>query len=163
MLIVVCGLPGTGKSTIARYLSKKLDAIILSTDRIRKLIIRKPVYSEKEKEFVYEVMFLIADFLLKNNFKCILDGVFHKRKLRERAESLAYKYGKKFILIECTAEESVIKQRLSKARKFSEADFEVYKKLKEIFEPIQQEHIKVNTSRALDEIIEEIINQLKKS
>ncbi|HDH91341.1 MAG TPA: hypothetical protein ENF38_00140, partial [Candidatus Aenigmarchaeota archaeon] len=35
MLIVVCGLPGTGKSTIARYLSKKLDAIILSTDRIR--------------------------------------------------------------------------------------------------------------------------------
>jgi len=36
MLIVICGLPGTGKSTLARYLSSELGGEVLRTDIIRR-------------------------------------------------------------------------------------------------------------------------------
>ena len=36
MIIVITGLPGTGKTTIAKALAKEIDAIVFSTDKIRK-------------------------------------------------------------------------------------------------------------------------------
>ena len=36
MLIIVCGLPGTGKSTVAKHLSSDLGGEILRTDIIRR-------------------------------------------------------------------------------------------------------------------------------
>jgi len=47
MLIVVTGLPGTGKTTIAESLAKEVDAVVFSTDKIRKMIFEKPVYDRR--------------------------------------------------------------------------------------------------------------------
>lgn len=45
------------------------------------------------------------------------------------------------LYIEITAKEEIIRERLSKPREFSEADFEVYLKLKTIAEPLKQDHL----------------------
>jgi len=36
MLVIVCGLPGVGKTTFAKKLAPMLNAIVLSTDKIRR-------------------------------------------------------------------------------------------------------------------------------
>jgi len=46
MLIVVCGLPGTGKSTLARHLSSDLGGEVLRTDLIRREIFRNASLEE---------------------------------------------------------------------------------------------------------------------
>ena len=57
MLIIICGLPGTGKTFIAKKLAPKINAEHLSTDRIRKELFPEPTYSEDEKNKVYVEMF----------------------------------------------------------------------------------------------------------
>jgi len=36
MLIIVCGLPGTGKTSLARKIAEKIYAVLLRTDVVRK-------------------------------------------------------------------------------------------------------------------------------
>jgi len=46
MLIIVCGLPGTGKSTLARHLSSELGGEILRTDLIRRELFKNAALEE---------------------------------------------------------------------------------------------------------------------
>jgi len=89
MLVLITGLPGTGKSTIAMHLARRLRATVLRTDVIRKQLFPQPKYTEEEKELVYKVTFLIAEYLLRAGKNVILDGTFYKRSLRQRVYQLA--------------------------------------------------------------------------
>jgi len=57
------GPSGTGKTTLAKELAPLIDAVILSTDKIRKQLIAKPTYERHERELIYDVMTLIAKYL----------------------------------------------------------------------------------------------------
>jgi len=74
LIVIVCGLPGVGKTTLSKALAPLIDAIILSTDKIRKELIPNPTYSKKEREFVYEMLLLIAKYLHNAGKNCILDA-----------------------------------------------------------------------------------------
>jgi predicted kinase len=47
--VIICGLPGVGKTTLAKDLAPLINAVVLSTDRIRKELILKPIYKKKKK------------------------------------------------------------------------------------------------------------------
>lgn len=172
MLVLVIGLPGSGKSTVARALASELKAKILRTDEIRKTMVQSPTYGEREKEIVYDAMLSAAGQLLENGENVILDATFYKEELRGRAKNLAEKLKKKFFVIECRAHEEVIRKRMEKRKKsiksLSDADFEVYKKLKEKFEPIKKnadEHVAIDTSylnkNEIREILRKAIKKIK--
>jgi hypothetical protein len=156
MLVLVCGLPGTGKSTIGNRIAKKLGAKLLRTDIIRKEILEKPTYTEEEKEMIYKITFLIARYLLESGQSVVLDGTFYKRKLRKEIYETARKTNTSLEIIECTAPKEVIKQRMKKPRKESNADYDVYEKIKRKFEPIKRKHITIDTSKEISENLEEI-------
>jgi|Deesub1362A_J573_1020465.scaffolds.fasta_scaffold00057_124 hypothetical protein len=166
MLILLCGLPGTGKSTLAKRITRRYSATILQTDEVRKEIIKKPTYSQEEKRLVYKVVFLITKYLLKSKRNVILDGTFYKRKLRNEAYKIADECKNRFIIIECTAPEEVIKKRMkrriSKGRGLSDADYDVYLKIKKQFEPIRREHLTVDTTKPFNTCVDEILEYLKK-
>lgn len=149
MLVLISGLPATGKSTVARMIAREINARVLRTDEIRKAIIKKPEYSEREKDIVYSAMLLIADELLKNNINVVLDATFYKKELRERAKKIAKRNKKKFLIVETVCNEKVVKERMRKRKKnlksVSDADFDVYKKIKKEFEEIEEEHVVVDT------------------
>ncbi|HEX7257877.1 MAG TPA: AAA family ATPase [Nitrososphaeraceae archaeon] len=42
MIILVCGYPSVGKTTLANELAPLINAVVLSTDKIRKELIEKP-------------------------------------------------------------------------------------------------------------------------
>jgi predicted kinase len=46
--VLVCGLPGTGKTSISIELAKLTNWLALSTDKIRKELISNPTYSVEE-------------------------------------------------------------------------------------------------------------------
>ena len=83
MIILICGYPGVGKTTLANELGPLINAIILSTDKIRKELIDKPNYSEEEKKLIYNVLVLIAKYLRNAGITCILDGTFNTQQSRE--------------------------------------------------------------------------------
>ena len=70
----ITGAPGSGKSTIAKELVKRIDAELLRLDEIRRLITPKPSYSREEKELVYRALAYMGHLLVKKNFNVVFDA-----------------------------------------------------------------------------------------
>lgn len=86
----ITGLPGSGKSTIARALVKKLQkrrlhAQILSSDMLRRVITPKPTYSKAERDVVYNAVVFVAELLTQNGVNVIIDATGNRRRYRDHA------------------------------------------------------------------------------
>ena len=88
MIIVICGLPGTGKTFLANKLSSYVNATVLSTDKIRKELFEKPSYTPWERTLIYDVLFLLAKYLHSSGISCILDGTFNMEKSRSEVKEI---------------------------------------------------------------------------
>jgi predicted kinase len=99
-LLIVCGAPGSGKTTIARAIAG-LDpkAVHIQTDDFRGMV-TEPDFSPEESEFVYQAAVAAAACALDAGRLTILDGTFNSRRRRERTmEALSGK---------CTAVDVVV-------------------------------------------------------
>lgn len=77
VIILFCGLPGVGKTTLAASVAKKTGATILSSDKIRKELIRYPTYASVEGRLIYDVLMLMTKYLSAAGIDCILDATFN--------------------------------------------------------------------------------------
>ena len=111
MLILITGLPATGKSHFAKDLALVLSAKHLNTDYVRKKF-RMVDYSEAGKNKVYAKLFEIAKSHISKNEHVIVDGTFSKRVFRDSAYFLARETGTPIYLIECVCNNyGLIQQR----------------------------------------------------
>jgi len=165
MLILVTGLPATGKSTVSKRLGHTLKAEILRTDIIRKELFNKPLYTDTEKEIIYKTLLLIAGHLLKQDIDVILDGTFYKKEPRDQARKLAKKHGKRFFIVETRCPEEIALSRLANRKRNlkspSDADQEVYLKVKNLFEKIDDEHILIDTGWNIKEAVKDLVKKIK--
>jgi len=111
------GLPGSGKTTIARELMKKLKeekikVEYLRMDEIRWILTPKRRYTEEERDHAYRALVLIAKFLSKNGISVIMDATGHRRKWRELARELIPNFFE--VYVRCPLE--VCMERESKRR-----------------------------------------------
>jgi len=148
LIVIVCGLPGVGKTTLSKALAPLIDAIILSTDKIRKELIPNPTYSKKEREFVYDVLLLIAKYLYNAGKNCILDATFNKERSRRDVVKKLDLSSEQVFIVECVCPKDIVISRLEKRKNdWSDADIQVYNKMAKIYEPVRGEHITVDTSK----------------
>ena len=161
MIIVVFGLPGSGKSYFAEKLAKKIEAGYVNSDRLRKEMFPVRTYSEQEKTAVYNVMLQKMRRALKQNKNVVLDATFHTNETREPFTQ-AGKKKDRICFIEITADEELIQRRLQKERNYSEADFEVYKLIRRQWEPLNEPHLMLeSTDENIDNMLEKAAAYLK--
>jgi len=149
-LILVCGLPGAGKSTVAKQIAEETKALMFNTDAVRKKLFEEPAYTQKEKDMVYKLLFEMADKFLKMSRNVVLDGTFYREDLRKGARKIAEKNKSRFMIVEVVCSEKTTRSRLgerAKTRCASDADFRVYRKIRERFEPIRQKHFIVDSGK----------------
>jgi predicted kinase len=161
MLIIVCGLPGVGKTNFAQKFAERLDAEYVNTDRIRMSELPKRTYSEEEKAEIYKKMATKAKELLENSKNVVLDATFYLEKFRKMMQDVANDTRNEFFVMKCVLEESELKQRMEKRKAEkteSEADFEVYLKVKEQFESMDIEHIEINTALPVEDNIKNALS-----
>ncbi|MBP1987879.1 AAA family ATPase [Halolamina salifodinae] len=158
MLVLVCGLPGTGKSTVAERVADLLSAERLRTDVVRKELFPEPTYAAAESATVYDELFSRARETLASNEHVVLDATFRRRELRERAAALAHEADTEYQLVRVACEESVVRERIRKRQTEeddeSDADFDIYTELKAEFEPIEgDDHMVIDNSGPLVETL----------
>ncbi|MFB6197354.1 MAG: AAA family ATPase, partial [Halobacteriaceae archaeon] len=88
-VIVVCGLPGVGKTTVSETIADRIDAPRLRTDVVRKDIIDEPAYTPAETRRMYLELVERARELVERDGQVILDGTFKNRDQRERVREMA--------------------------------------------------------------------------
>jgi predicted kinase len=141
MIIVVFGLPGTGKTRFSRQLANELNAVHLNTDIVRDELGKKGDYSEKSKQQVYDRMLEKSLKGLDSGHNIILDGTFHKKERREKIKNIARKTGNDIFFIEMKASKQTVAGRLKKKRIHSEADLKVYRKVKDESDRMDEDHL----------------------
>jgi predicted kinase len=155
LIILFAGLPGVGKTRLANELAPLVNAVVLSTDKIRKELIATPTYSRQEKQLIYDIMLLIARYLHNAaavvHTNCILDATFNTEDSRKKAkEKLADVSQKQIYIVECICPEDIAISRL-RARKgdYSDADIDIYRKMKQAYEPVGEmhKHIVIDTNQ----------------
>ena len=151
LLVMTCGLTGSGKSTVARRLGERFAFELVRSDVIRKELLGLDPYERKWDEFgagayssditghTYTTMVQRADVLLAAGSSVVLDGCFTKRSQRAAAIELSRRRGVPLLVLECQTPESVVRERLdgrsSKGRAVSDGRWEIYHQQAAGFEP----------------------------
>jgi adenylylsulfate kinase len=111
----ITGLPGSGKSTILKELSRMLsesgiEAVSLSLDHIRKVLTPEPKYTEGERTIVYRSLVLMAQLLVERCEKnVIIDATGNRKEFRELARRLIPEFAEIYVkcpLQTCEARET---------------------------------------------------------
>jgi adenylylsulfate kinase len=125
----VTGLPGSGKSVISHELLKLLNknninAQILSSDSLRKILTPKPTYSLEERDVVYNTLAYIAALLAHNGVNVIIDATANLRRYRDALRIQIPKFLE--VYVECPMEECI--KREAKRKETYQAPKEIYSK-----------------------------------
>lgn len=91
-LLIFCGIPGSGKTTVARLVASSLKkSVHVQTDSIRRMLPR-PSYSMAESRMVYSAAVSVAREALIAGYTVILDGTFLREEYRREARRALMPY-----------------------------------------------------------------------
>ncbi len=177
ILLVVRGLAGTGKTTLAGALAKVLGAEVLRTDVIRRDFFgagphavspNAGVYGLEAKEQVYEELFRQAGNLYADQISVILDGTFLTKELTRRAQTICHHNPRGLFLgIECVCRPEVarsrIQRRLAEGQDLSEATPEIHAMQRDTREPWPENipHIQIDTEQLIESQVAEVLARLQ--
>ncbi len=173
LLLVSCGLMGTGKSTIARMISETLGLETLSSDISRKELAHLPPREHRYEEFhrgiyspdfsrqTYQFLFERAAVLLAGGKSVFIDASFKTQEDRLAALALARRAEADFLLIECRCSEEEIHRRLSERTaggdSVSDGRWSIFEEQKKDFEKVRgippDLHMVLNTNNPPEKIL----------
>lgn len=156
-IVVVCGLPGAGKTTVAEHAAELLDAALFRTDVVRKDIFPDPEYTSAEMRAVYEELFERASAAVRRGDAAVLDGTFQHSTLRDDVEAVAEELGVPVTFVKVDCEAAVVRERIrSRSEDASDADFAIHQQYRESFDDVEREHALVDNSGGLDETRDQV-------
>jgi len=167
-LVIVSGLPGTGKSYFSRKLAERLPFAILDTDGLRKVLFPAPKYTAGESYRLFQACHLLIEQLLRKGIRVILDATNLVERHRERLYHIADQIGAKLIIVRVEAPPEVVRQRLEERvggmnlGDHSDADWTVYEKMGPTVQRIRRNHFVVDTSEDIAPVIGKILRELKR-
>ncbi|WP_113705574.1 AAA family ATPase [Nonomuraea lactucae] len=125
-LVLVGGLPGTGKSTVAAAIGERLSYPILNSDRIRKelacLAPEQPapapfgegIYSREWTRRTYHELLARAETLLRHGEPVVLDASWTDAASRADARDVAQRTSSDVVELRCIAPRQVSTERLAR-------------------------------------------------
>jgi len=166
MLVIFRGLPGTGKTHLARkLLERRPDLLILSRDSLRTAIFPRPTFGDEEKDFVDDLIGSMASFLLRRGSSVVIDGMAlsSSRRLEEFA-SIAAANRKSVRIIECICSEATALARIAAdAGNHTAGDRgpDLYHRVSNRFEPADLPLLRIDTDVDADENLNAILGYIE--
>lgn len=156
VLMLTCGLPASGKSTVARHLTEPFEAVLLRSDLRRKQLaglapthhagtrFGAGIYTPAMTDRVYRSLLADAGDALRAGRSVVVDASFSLAAHREPFAELARAAGAPLVVVETVAPEQAIRTRMAARQQrlgeVSDADFQVYLAMRDLFESPAELH-----------------------
>ena len=181
-MVVVCGLSGSGKSTVARRLADRLGFEWLRSDEIRKRLAgvapnerladgyATGAYDPEFTRKTYTALLGEAAARLNNGAGVIVDATFAAPAYRAEALALAARAHVPVLFVECLASHDEIVRRLTdragRADEVSDAGVATYLRQRNEFVALREipesSRLTANTERSLEALSASITERLKR-
>jgi uncharacterized protein len=179
-LVLVVGLTGTGKSTVAQELARRWSLSYISSDITRKTLARiapeerryesfgEGIYSSEFSRRTYDAMFRQAEQCLQDGGSVVMDGTFRSANERSRAIETPRREGIDTWIVECSLPEEEVRHRLERRARegtsASDARWELFHRLQQEWEPVAEvpdkQYLRLDTSRPLPETMRQLLHWL---
>ena len=169
-LFLMSGVSGSGKCTVARYLSPKFEAIRIRSDAVRKHLAGIPLlergsdklYTDAMSSKTYSKLLELGIMLSTQGFTVILDAKYDKQNIRADVILAAKKHQIPLKIIQCTAPEEILRDRLNRrSGDITDATANLLSSQLQNAEPFSDEeksYLKIiDTTKPLETQLEEVI------
>jgi predicted kinase len=146
-LILVAGLPGAGKSTLARGLAERAGFDVIRSDVVRKelanlpsdapssLDVHGPIYTPAWNQRTYAECMRQAEQFIRDGRRVIVDATFREEQRRREFLDAAVRWGVPADILICETRPETAQSRLAKRKgDVSDADWAVHRELAESWE-----------------------------
>jgi predicted kinase len=164
MVVIMAGLPGTGKSTVAGSLAQRLPGAVLDKDMIRAALFNPAhvEYSRVQDDFCQQIMLQTAGYLLGRSVPpyVLLDGrTFSRRYQREQVFEFCSQLQTSWAILECVCSEQTALARLEKAaaeriHPATNRTPDLYHQVQKAWEPIDHPKLAIDTEASLDSYVD---------
>lgn len=179
MIIVVMGLSGVGKSTIARQLSESLGMEWIRTDQVRQELVggRNPdasldqgMYSNETTTATYREVADRTVRFIKEGVSVVVDGTFLKPSQRETIRAAGRHVSSPLQIVWCDCPEAIAQERIIRRREqgtdISDARLDIYENQVESFDSSALVNdpavVRIDTSESIEIGIETIRSALRR-
>jgi aminoglycoside phosphotransferase family enzyme/predicted kinase len=167
-IYVLCGLPGSGKSTWAKKIAEIFGLSLFSSDALRRelpeygepsgpVAFATGIYKPGTRTRAYSRLLGAAQLELKKGCSVVLDATFSKKKWREEVVRLAEDLDANIFFLECfCSQPALLKRLVGREGKtgLSDARKEHLPELLKEFEPLEElreeHHLKIPTEAPLE-------------
>lgn len=165
-LLQMAGYPGSGKSNLAKEISKVTDAIIIDVDIIKTALIESGIDSNQIANAAYHSMFSLCEYYIGQNRDVIVDCPSHYSEILEKGINISNKYKAEYKFVECRLDSfeetnKRLRERNNKQSQYTstnEEDF--YFWFGKSHKPTDLKYLTVDTSMPISDYLQQVIQYI---
>lgn len=168
VLVVMSGLPGTGKSTLTRRLAEQLPLVVVESDVARRVLVERPTHAPAESARLFGAVHALVCDLLAEGHAVLLDATNVSEDQRRPLYEIADASGASLIVVWVTAPPEVVYERLAARTRgedpgVSDAGWDVYVRMRGRARPPGVDHYVVDTARDFGAVERRIVGRARKA